>query len=810
MSLSDYRRKRNFDDTPEPRDEESTENGFRFVIQRHRASHLHYDLRLELEGVLKSWAIPKGPSMNPNDKRLAIHTEDHPVAYLHFEGVIPKGNYGAGVMHIWDEGHYKNHNEKERLSNAYAAGKLKITLIGSKLRGIFTLVRSSSKNRENQWLLIKHQDEFATALQYDAENFIDETYLKNKTQDAANLSLNSLVNPMLASPGKTIFNDKNWIYELKYDGYRALANLQHSKITLYTRNGISLNQKFKSIATDLATIEHNAILDGEIVLLNKAGIPQFSALQNYDPLTSEGSLVYYVFDLLHLNGHDTITLPLLDRKQLLKELLPKSNHVFYCEHVEAMGTAIYKKAVDMGMEGIIAKKGNSEYDLNNRSPNWLKFKKFESTEAIICGYTLSKSAGRAFGALILGMINTDGLVYVGTCGSGFSEEQLKHLHNKFELLVRDEPVFKIAKHLKGRTAVWLRPKLLCEVKFAEWTSANVMRHPVFLRLREDKMLDVDAQTESALDQISDSKKVSSEFTLDVDARSLNISHVDKLYWPSLPKTKYDLLDYYIKMAPYILPFLKNRPESLLRHPNGVSHEPFYQKDASDFPSWIEKTHIISKSGEKGIDYALCQDKASLLFLNNLGCIEMHPWHSTIFQLDKPDYAIIDLDPSEENSFEEVIETALVAHDILKSAKIKSFCKTSGASGLHIYVPMGGLYNYEQARDFIKLVCLCIQQRLPTLTTMERSLKKRGSKIYLDYLQNRKGQTIIAAYSLRAKPLATVSTPLNWEEVKTGLKVEQFTIDSVPKRMLKNKDVFLGILEEGIAMGEAIDALNTGF
>ncbi|EPR69558.1 non-homologous end-joining DNA ligase [Cyclobacterium qasimii] len=506
MGLKAYRQKRSFKDTPEPKDVFDKSNQFRFVIQRHRASHLHYDLRLEMDGVLKSWAVPKGPSMNPKDKRLAVQTEDHPVAYLNFEGIIPKGNYGAGKMTIWDEGHYENLHQGNSLSDDYDNGKLKITFHGSKLKGLFTLVRSTSMNKKEQWLLIKHNDEFATDLNYDAEDFTLKAFSIEQIQSPKKLNLKSIIKPMLASPGKTIFNDKNWIYELKYDGYRALANLNNGNAELYTRNGLSLNEKFSAIHKDLTTIGHNAILDGEIVVLDADGLPQFNALQNYNEETTKGLLVYYVFDLLHLNDHDTMELPLIDRKQLLKELIPEASHLHYCDHVETMGITVYEKALEMGMEGVIAKKAHSTYDLGLRSPNWLKFKKIENTETILCGYTLSEKKSRKFASLILGMVENGQLTYVGTCGSGFSEEQIKELYHKFEVLQTDEPVFDIRKQLKGREAMWLIPRLICEVKFSEWTPSKVMRHPVFLRLREDKNLEFE-QTPFVSKNIANKKRL---------------------------------------------------------------------------------------------------------------------------------------------------------------------------------------------------------------------------------------------------------------------------------------------------------------
>lgn len=806
MSLEEYRKKRNFTKTPEPKDVSNSDNKYRFVIQRHRASHLHYDLRLEMEGVLKSWAIPKGPSMNPKDKRLAVHTEDHPVAYLEFEGVIPKGNYGAGKMTIWDAGFYESLGENQTLSSDYSEGKLKLVFYGEKLKGIFTLVRSSSMNKKDQWLLIKHPDGFATDLIYNAEDFQREAYSSGSGTNGNALDLKSIHKPMLASPGVKIFNSKDWIYELKYDGYRAMANVASGRVALYSRNGISLDEKFKLIHDELESIEHSVILDGEIVILDAKGVPQFNALQNYDHTSKAGILIYYVFDLLHLNGHDTIGLPLVDRKELLKSMLPELGHIRYCDHVEGMGITVYEQAIAMGMEGVIAKKRTSVYDLNLRSPDWLKFKKIENTETLICGYTESKSVSRKFASLILGMVKEGHLVYVGTCGSGFSEKQILELFHKFEVLKTEDPVFEIGKHLKGRKAVWLIPQLVCEVKFSEWTALNIMRHPVFLRLREDKSISFDNSIPSGIVHSGQKKTTKSEFYLEVDDISVQITNPEKLYWPDAHFTKYDLLDYYIQMASYLLPYLKDRPQSLHRHPNGITGDSFYQKDHEHLPTWIETIPIDSKSSAKSINYLLCQNEATLLYMNNLGCIELHPWHSTIYQLDRPDYAIIDIDPSKDNTFEQVIQTALVAKNVLDQAQVKGFCKTSGASGMHIYMALGGLYTYEESRNFTKLLCVYIHEQLPDLTTMERSLKKRGPKIYLDYLQNRKGQTIASAYSLRPEKYATVSTPLAWSELQPGLAIENFTLKTVPNRVLGKDDLFAGILGEGLNMNQAIDNL----
>ncbi len=442
MSLEDYISKRDFKVTPEPRGAiPENEDQFRFVVQRHQASRLHYDLRLEMQGTLKSWAVPKGPSMNPDDKRLAIKTEDHPIEYLSFQGTIPKGNYGAGVMEIWDEGNYRvaETSGKGNLIEELHKGNLKIEFFGKKIKGVFAIVKTGSGGKENQWLLIKKKDEFATDLFYDAEAFLPEE--KISVAKVRDLHLSDIVKPMLATSTKKIFNNPDWIYELKWDGYRVLANIREGRVSLYSRNGVSLNSKFHKLVKDLEKIPHDLILDGEVVIVDKSGIPDFQKLQNYDERTP-GELRYYVFDLLFLNDLSMLNLPLLERKSLIEEVILGTSMAFFCDHVEGMGSAFFKRAVDAGMEGVIAKKADSVYTPGYRSEKWLKIKAVDSTEAIICGYTDSESGESVFGSLILGMFKKEKkLVYIGNCGSGFSNAEQKDLLDVMKKLKTDKNPF---------------------------------------------------------------------------------------------------------------------------------------------------------------------------------------------------------------------------------------------------------------------------------------------------------------------------------------------------------------------------------
>ncbi|MUP44389.1 DNA ligase D [Gramella sp. BOM4] len=810
MSLDEYLKKRDFTKTPEPKGSfKKGTNQLRFVVQRHQASRLHYDLRLEIEGTLKSWAVPKGPSMNPKDKRLAVHTEDHPIEYLDFEGTIPKGNYGAGEMHIWDQGTYQTEaGNSEELLRQYKKGDLKLEFSGDRLKGKFALVRTGSGEKNNQWLLIKKNDEYSTDLDYNAEDYVPGSALKEtvaKPEKSPQPEAN--VQPMLATPAREIFNDPAWIYELKWDGYRVIANIKNGEVQLFSRNGISFNEKFSRLVRDLEQLENDVILDGEVVVVDKKGIPDFQKLQNYDEKTL-GELRFYVFDMLWLNDMNMMNLPLIQRKSLIEEVIEHTYHTFYCEHLEGMGNTFYQKAIDAGMEGVIAKKADSVYTPGYRSESWLKIKAVKSLEAIICGYTTSEDS--AFKSLILGIYKDDRLGYIGNCGSGFSEKTKKELLKRFKSLESKNSPFEESINLKGRKPVWLNPQLVCEVSYSEMTRNGSLRHPVYKGLREDKGLDEANMGQIVTKEVKmKSEADSSEKPghLNVGGIQVPLSNLDKVYWPDSGFTKYDLIDYYLNISDFILPYLKDRPQNLHRHPNGITSEGFYQKDTADLPGWIETVSIDSKSAKKQIEYMLCQNEANLLYMANLGCIEVNPWNSRIGNLENPDYTVIDLDPSEKNTFDEVIEVAHAAREILELANITACCKTSGSSGLHIYIPLQAQYTYEEARNFTKLICYFIKEKLSSLTSMERNLKKRGDKIYLDYLQNRRGQSLASVYCVRPKPGATVSAPIEWNELKKGLKISDFNINNMAERLEQKGDLFRDVLKKGLDMEKALERLN---
>lgn len=849
MALAQYNKKRDFKQTSEPEGKAEKKAGFRFVVQRHDASHLHYDFRLELGGVLKSWAVPKGPSLDPKDKRLAMMVEDHPVSYIGFEGKIPEGNYGAGDVIVWDKGTFipidEKHNpitEKQALSNIHK-GEIKFALKGRKLKGEFVLVHlKSDTKKDNSWLLIKHKDDYAED-GYNSEEHTPAAALrasekkKNRSvswpkrfngsdihETAASKKLDTFYQPMLATLTDKPFDDKDWVFEIKWDGYRAVADWQKKKLQLYSRNGLSFINKYPVIAEAIKTIKADVVLDGEIVLLDEYGKPSFQKLQSYED-NKHLPLVYYVFDLLFLNKKDIRNLTLLQRKELLKEVLDNNPHelIHYCDHIEEHGIDFFNLARKQNIEGIIAKRADSEYICGVRTKEWLKIKNINTREAIIVGYTQPRNSRKYFGALVLAEYDGSKLTYIGHTGTGFNHEGLKELWDKMQPLVTSTSPFD--KKVKVNMPVtWIKPKLVCALAYTEVTSDGLLRHPVFEGLRIDKNItDVKKQNEQAVPvkkvrtkkgettivaDDSETKDSNSDKTITVDKHKLQLSNLDKIYWPDDGYTKGDLIEYYKAIAKYILPYIKNRPMSLKRNPNGIADDGFFQKDAGGHaPEWVKQIEVYSESNDKIIHYIMLNDTASLLYAANLGCIEMNPWNSATPKIDNPTYMVIDIDPSDKSTFGEVIETAQAVKTVLDKGGVPGYCKTSGATGLHVYIPMGAKYSYEQVKNFGHLVASLVQQMLPNTTSLERGLAKRGPKIYVDFLQNRKGQTLSCAYSVRPKPGATVSTPLEWAEVKPGLHPSNFNIKNIHERLEKKGDIFLPVLGKGIDLAKCLKKME---
>jgi bifunctional non-homologous end joining protein LigD len=807
MSLLTYNKKRNFKKTAEPAGKKDAGNKFRFVVQRHHASRLHYDFRLELGGVLKSWAVPKGPSLNPSTKRLAVMVEDHPVSYIGFKGTIPAGNYGAGEVEIWDNGSFKPVNSKhENITENEALqglkkGELKFLLAGKKLNGEFVLVRL--KNDEKNWLLIKHKDEHAVNTIYNAEDNIGKQASQNAVSSTRNgraTKLTSFIKPMLASVAEIPFDDADWIFEIKLDGYRAVSEIEKDKVKFYSRNGIDFSGRFPSIYSALQKIKHNVILDGEVVLMNDKNLPDFQKLQHYENNLNY-PLIYYVFDIVELEGKKMDELPLLDRKKILKKVLGKNSVIRYCEHVSTEGISFFEQAREQGLEGIIAKKKDSTYKEGYRSKEWLKIKNIQSTEAVIVGYTKPKGERKDFGSLLLANKKGRQWLYRGHVGTGFSSQLLKSLKKEMKPLETEQSPFKTKVPVNGEVT-WLQPELVADIAYTELTRDKVFRHPVFLRLRDEK--ESAAVNEEVLEEMTTVKE---KEELKVGSHKVIISNRHKIFWPDEGYTKGDVIDYYDKMADYILPHLKGRPLSLKRNPNGIRDEGFYHKDAGEnVPPYVD-TFKVKSGTNKTIDYIVCNNKATLLYLANLGCIEMNPWNSTTSKPDNPTWMVIDIDPSAKNKFAEVIEVALMTKSILDKAGVDSYCKTSGASGLHVYVPLKNKYDYKTVKEFANIIASLVQEQLPKTTSVERSLSKRGNKIYIDFLQNRTGQTLASAYSLRPVPGATASTPLNWKEVNKDLHPSNFTIKNLLERTIKKGDLFLPVINSSVSLEKALKKLN---
>ncbi|HNP21793.1 MAG TPA: DNA ligase D [Panacibacter sp.] len=895
MSLSLYRKKRSFTKTPEPTGGKSTDDALLFVIQKHDASHLHYDFRLEMAGVLKSWAVPKGPSTDPSVKRLAMMVEDHPFDYRTFEGVIPKGQYGGGTVMVWDEGTYEPMNEyaskkeaEKDLLKQLHKGKIMFQLHGKKLKGAFALVKSSYQG-ENSWLLMKAKDKYAketditkkeksvqsgrslSQIEKDPERIYGQKTIKpgstakkaaakkspvTKAGTAKKKAVAAPADPAMATAGRkepfplniapmlaTLvdkpFDAEGWLYEIKWDGYRALAYLNRGEVEIKSRNNKSFNEKFYPVYDALKKLDMNAVLDGEIIVAGENGISNFGNLQNWRS-EADGELLYYVFDLLWYHGYSLMGLPLSERRAKLVELLPESEVIRISQAYATSGTEFFEAAGKLNLEGIMAKKEDAVYVPGARSKEWLKIKANKRHEVVIGGYTINEDTSKLFSALLVGVFEKGKLHYTGKVGTGFNEKIQQEIMQAFGPLEQKEIPFDevpdVNKPSRFRpnpphaTVVWLKPQLVCEVAYAEITSDGVMRHPSFKGMREDKKAK-DVHTEKA---VAVEKAVKQDASLIeknkmikpvktgrktllnpgdetqvrvINRHELKFTNLSKIFWPKEKISKRDLINYYYQVAPVMLPYLKDRPQSLNRHPNGIAGESFYQKDVTGkVPEWIDTFPYHSEADDKDRNFMVCTDESSLLYIASLGCIEMNPWSSTIQSPDKPDWCIIDLDP-DNNTFDSVIEAALVTKDVLDSVGVPSYPKTSGSTGMHIYIPLAAKYTYEQSKEFARVIVKLVYAQIPSFTSIERATRLRKGKLYLDFLQNRPQATLAAPYSVRPKPGATVSAPLSWDEVKPGLKMKDFNIFTMTERLQTKGDLFKPVLGKGINMNAALKKLS---
>ncbi len=878
MELEEYREKRNFHRTAEPPPQTEARKGpLVFVVQKHRARQLHYDFRLELNGVLKSWSVPKGPSLNPEAKHLAVMVEDHPLEYATFEGVIPKGEYGAGEVIVWDSGTYSpdegsrflfsdRAGAEAQISQGLEKGKLSFFLRGRKLRGSWTLVKI--QKREKDWLLMKHRDEYASPtsdiLKEDRSvlsgRTVDEVKvghlpyspmpIPNPKEVAGSLLIPPppVITPMLASLAEGPFSHPNWIFEPKLDGYRIITHIRDGNVTLLSRRGNNVTQQYAILVPDLSRQPASElILDGEIIAMDKKGRQCFQCLQQYlssfrqseGRQTGQFPLIYYVFDILYLDGYDLRGATLRSRKELLGGILKTTSQVRLIDYFEREGETVYEAAVNNGLEGVIAKRIESTYEMGRRSRNWLKVKAMHSDEFVIGGYSVAER-GRAqtFSSLLLGYFDDEGrLIFVGHVGSGFDEQTLSKLKSRLDALRTDDCPFSEVPRLNAPTA-WVQPQLVAEVKFSEWTQEGRLRIPIFIRLREDKApgevhriepiatptLSQKAATDwldSILQQLENPRDT---FTIKVEENKIRLNNVDKVLWPSAAThpalTKRYLLTYLARVSDYFLPHLKDRPLTLSRYPDGIHGEHFYQKHwEHPIPDFVQKVNIHEEE-DSTREYLVCNNLATLLWLGQLANIEFHTWFSRISThpevlegqtdtdslLDYPDFIIFDLDPyiysGQEPSgaepelnrqgFAKVCEVAFWLKGVLNELSLNAFVKTSGKTGLHIYVPIIRGLNYKAVRSAAEVIGKFLLQKHPREITTEWEREKRTGKVFIDYGQNVRGKTLASVYSPRPTPEATVSTPLRWEEVGKVYPTD-FSLVTLPDRLKEIGDLWAKIL-----------------
>ena len=822
QKLATYREKRKADATPEPFGGR-TAPASRFVVQLHAATRRHYDFRLEHDGVLVSWAVPKGPSLDPADKRLALHVEDHPVDYIYFEGSIPEGNYGAGAVIVWDRGRFeavKDFNE------GLANGKLLFDLFGYKLRGRFTLVRTKRSRvaakaaptkdaaPTKEWLLIKERDNMVRT--GEAAHPPDDSVLSGRTVEqiaaaedvgaalaklcaSAGAKKGSVpfkdVRPMLATPGEP-FSHRDWVFEIKYDGYRLLAGKERGEVRLLSRNTHDFTSVFPEIAEVLEALpfEH-FLLDGEIVVHDAEGLPSFAGLQQRGRLTRELDIgraavqwpaTLYAFDLLLFGEYDLRSLRLLERKRLLVELLPSVGPIRISEHIATEGKAMFEKLGSMGLEGIVAKRAASTY-VGKRSPDWIKVSARSSDDFAVVGYTPPETGRTGFGALLLAQRGVDGWTYAGRVGGGFDDATLKALGERLAVAPKGtEPHG--ADDEKG--ARWIAAALVVEVEFKERTADGRLRHPTFKGVRTDKNPD-DCWSPGEAKPLPEAPEANAKNTPVV-----RITNPDKVFWPKERYTKGDLIAYYRAVAPYLLPYLRDRPLVLTRYPDGIEGKSFYQKDAPDYaPDWIRLETLWSEGSEREIRYFVIENEEGLAYIANMAAIPLHIWSSRTTSLQHPDWCILDLDPKGA-PFAHVVEVARAIHKLCLSVELPHFIKTSGSTGLHVLIPLGARCTHEQSRSFAELLANCVVKELPEIATVARQLDAREGKVYVDYLQNGHGRLLVAPYSVRPVPGATVSMPLNWSQVTARLDMHKYDIRTAPPLLAKQKsDPFAGLFTE---------------
>ena len=876
-SLSEYQRKRDFSKTSEPKGAPDASGGNRFVVQKHWATRLHYDFRLEMEGVLVSWAIPKGPTLNPAERRLAAHVEDHPVSYYDFEGTIPKGEYGGGTVMVWDWGTYAL--EESTPAESLRRGEVKFRLNGVRLTGRYALVRTRS---DKDWLLIKKKDEAADP-SFDIQHF-DTSVKTGRTKeeieqgqdavwssrrDAGGGGLINLANaekgpmprtlePMKAQLVDAAFDDDRWLFEVKWDGIRLVSFIDNGKVSLQTRAGRIVDDEYPQLqAVSRLVKAKQAVLDGEIVALDEEGRPSFQLLQNRGK--EPHPMQYVVFDIVYLDGQRLFRVPLEDRKRLLRDIVRDSDLLKYSEHVLGEGKAFFKAAQQKQLEGIVAKLRDSPYQPGMRSSAWLKIKAVRQQEVVIGGFTEPRGGRRHFGALIVGVYEDGKFVYAGHVGGGFDERSLESLAKLMKPLIVKTSPFSGEPPRGNEKPTWVRPKLVAEVKFAEWTRDGVMRQPVFLGLRDDvdprevrrelphdadrEMAQakraptargkrqqvarktstrvarsrVSAPSEATATDIPDTslskaaaqvaKKlrtdirgataselealdaIKTEGNWEVGGRIVHLTNLHKLLFPEDRYSKRDLIRYYVQVAPVMIPYYKDRPLSMNPHPDGIHGKSYWVKDKPDYaPEWIPTFRYQDQKGLK--DWILIEEVATLAWLANHAVIDMHPWYSRVDKPEYPDWSVIDLDPAEGATFKDVVAVAKVMKSALDHLELTGVLKTTGQSGLHIYIPIERRYTLEESRGFVAKLAHMIAELMPEKVTEVWEVKRRTGKIRIDYTQNVINKTLAGPYSVRPALRAPVSTPIAWRELDDSrLRPDKWTIKTLGDRLLEVGDLF---------------------
>ncbi len=836
-TLEKYNRKRKFPETPEPKGRVRKNENPIFVVQRHAARRLHFDFRLQIDGALASWAVPKGPPQEVGEKRLAVHVEDHPIEYAKFEGDIPKGNYGAGHVDIWDRGTFEVEGN-ESAAEQVERGDLKLRLRGERLNGRYVLVKMRNSSRGNEWLFIRKSDPLQVDGDADAKQNRPTKAASSLTQTIPDLAgLNgSKTAPMpeqvsvaLAQLSEKPFSDPNWLFEIKWDGERSLAYVRDGQVELRARSNRNITSEYpelKSIVKQLNA--RQAIVDGEIVVLDAEGRSDFTRIQPRfgvsnppESLQQKYPATFYAYDLLYCDGYDLRDVALETRKNLLRELLRPSDTIRYSDHVLETGVELYEIARERHLEGIIAKRRDSRY-VGRRSPLWLKFKIVHDLDVVIGGWTAPRKSRDHFGALLMGLYEEEKLKYVGSVGTGFDRAMLEKTAKPLLKLETSICPFDKPPIVKEAPR-WIKPELVARVKYGQWTNDLKLRAPVFLGFHEDReprdcrMEEARSGKSSGPDNastpeasarpnairrknnFSDTKELETELAqghserldVDLDGKNLSLTHLNKLYFTKPDLRKRDVLLYYLRIAPYILPFLKDRPLVLKRYPNGIDGKFFFQKEApASRPEWLKTVLIYSEERKAEMPYFVADDLADLLYLTNLGCIDHNPWSSSFDDEIHPDYVFFDLDPTEGTEFDVVTKIAQSVYKHLDQLGVRPYLKTSGASGFHIFVPLERKYTYDEVRLFAGAIGQQVQAELPELVTFERKVSsRRKGTVLIDTVQNAHGRPLAAAYSLRPFRGAPVSAPVSPKELTSKLRPEDLNIKTIFGRLRHSGDLW---------------------